>query len=358
MNRKDFIYKVYFGVILVFLLFTVTMRSVACLIDLNYLNGYFADKLIITVANTALIIAIVFALSYVLAEKRDKKLIFNFSSPLNYVFAGTLGTALLFISRHAFGLFESFRLFVKENENNPFVKTGTEKMLSYVCLALGILALVSVMHFILAAMIVKNKDTRRADFGLVTVVFLSLYATYLYFSTDMPINVPAKIVDQSAYLAAALFFLFETRISIGRERWRAYRAFGLAALILTAYSAIPSLIVYIAKGVAISNSIYETVLTLAIFLFIGARLILTSYLRESEESKTVTLIKNAFALRIDEISPKPELEYDPEADEELEGLILEDRGEYYELNFEVEDDEAEENSESEEALSDEENTGN
>ncbi len=359
MNRKSFIYKVYFASTLILLAFTVTMRCVACLSDMNYISGYFEDKLIINIANTALVVALVFALSYSFAENRDKKFIFNFSSPLNYVFAGTLGVALLFISRHSFGLFRSYKLYVDLNVGNPFVKTGTEKLLSYVCFALGIFALLSVAHFILAALIVKDKDTRRADFGLITVIFFSLYATFLYFSTDMPINVPAKIVDQTAYLAAALFFLFETRISIGRERWRAYRAFGLAALLLTAYSAIPSLIVYIAKGVVISNSIYETVLTLAVFLFIVARLILTSYLRESEESKTVALIKSAFASRVDEITPKAVEEYDPETDEELEGLILEDRGDYYELNFEESDDSPEENdSESEDTASDEENTGN
>ncbi len=359
MNRKSFIYKTYFGASLLFLVFTVAMRCVACFIDLNYQNGYFEDKLLINIANYTLIFAVVFALSYAFAEKRDKNFIFNFSSPLNYVFAGTLGIALLFTSRHAFELFRSYKLYVDINLSNPFVKTGTEKLLSYLCLALGILALLSVAHFILASLIVKEKDTRRADFGLITVIFFSLYATFLYFSTDMPINVPAKVVDQCAYLTSALFFLFETRISIGRERWRAYRAFGLVAMLLTAYSAIPSLLVYIVDGAAISNSIYETALTLAISLFIGARLVLTSQLREKEEAKTVILIKNAFASRVDEINPKDDGEYDPETDEELQGIVVEDRGDYYELNFEEGADASEEeNGESEESLSDEENSGN
>ena len=359
MNRKSFLYKLYFGGTLLFLLFTATLRTTACLAFLNYENGYFTDKTLISIADYTLVFAVFFALSYLFIEARDKNFIFNFSSPLNYVFAGTLGIALLFVSRSCFSLFKSYKQFVDLNDANPFVETGVEKLLSYISLTLAILALLSVLHFILASLVVKEKDAKRADFGLITVIFLSLYATFLYFSNDMPINVPAKIVDQSAYLSASLFFLFETRISIGRERWRAYRAFGFIALLLTAYSAIPSLIVYIASGRVISNTIYESVTTFAISLFIGARLILTAQLRENEESKTVSLIKSAFATRLEEINPKDDGEYDPETDEDLEGIVLEDRGDYYELNFGDETKENEDKDcESEEIASDEEDTGN
>ena len=357
MNKKSLVYKIYFTAVLLLLSFTVAMRIAACLSDMDYLSGYFESKALIRTANTALAVGAIFAFSYVFAEPRDKKLIFNFSSPLNYVFAGTLGTALLFFAKHAFWLFKGYRAFVQFHEGDYFFNSATEKILMYITFALGILAILSVVHFILSTLIVKSKDTRRADFGLITVIFLSLYAAFLYFSTDLPINAPAKIIDQSAYLASSLFFLFETRISIGRERWRAYRAFGLIALLLTAYSAIPSLIVYIAKGVMISNSIYETVLTLTLSLFIGARLVLTAVLREEKESKTVTLIKSAFLKREEEINPKEE-KYDPENDEELDGITLEDRGDYYELNFENSDEAAKTKEEEvTEVLTDEENIG-
>ncbi len=365
MNRKSLIYRVYFGITLLFLLFTVALRATACLTEMNYKNGYFQDKLLINIANTALAVAVFFAFTYVFAEDRDKKFIFNFSSPMNYVFAGTLGIAFLFFSRHAFQVYKLYQDIIEMKLNASFIKvnTATEKLLSYISLALGILAILSVVHFILASLVVKTRNTKRADFGLITVIFLSLYAAYLYFSDDLPINAPAKIIDQSAYLATALFFLFETRISIGRERWRAYRAFGFIALLLTAYSAVPSLIVYIANGEIISNSIYETTLTFTLALFIGARLVLTALLREDAQSKTVTLIKSAFEMRAEQISPKQEPEYDPETDEELEGIVLEDRGDYYELNFDNGENDAETSEESlqtenEEITADEENTGN
>ena len=358
MNKKSLIYKIYFGVTLLVLAVAITMRTVACLKDMNYSNGYFDNELLITIADIAIATAVIFAFSYIFAENGDKKFVFNFSSPLNYVFAGTLGVALLFFSRHAFASYKYYKDYVAAGKEFPFENTDAEQLLSYLCLALGIFALLSVAHFILAALIIKEKNTRRADFGLITVIFLSLYATYLYFSNDLPINSPAKIIDQSAYLASSLFFLYETRISIGRERWRAYRAFGLISLSLTAYSAIPSLIVYISNGAVISNSIYETVLTLVLALFIGARLALTTILRENKESSTVSIIKNAFSKRLDEISPKEEKKYAPEDDEDLEGIVLDDCGDYYELNFEEGEAAEKENGENEETLTNENDTGN
>ncbi|MBR0449266.1 MAG: hypothetical protein IIX30_00435, partial [Clostridia bacterium] len=91
-------------------------------------------------------------------------------------------------------------------------------------------------------------------------------------------NAPAKITDEMAYLFAAVFFLYETRISLGRGKWRAYVTFGLIAAQLAAYSSIPALIVYFAKGEMISNSIFESVLTFTLFLFITSRLGMVSTL--------------------------------------------------------------------------------
>ena len=74
---------------------------------------------------------------------------------------------------------------------------------------------------------------------------------------------------------------------------------------------------------------------------------------------------------VEEINPQSTEEYDPETDEELEGLVIEDRGDYYELNFESVADSTEEaddnvseevseekDGESEEIIPNEENTGN
>ena len=116
MNKKSTLYRIYFSATLILLAFTVAMRITACLIDMDYVSGYFEDKLLINIADNTVIVAAVLAFSYILAEPRDKKLIFNFSSPLNYVFAGTLGTALLFFARHAFELFTEYKLYVEKSK--------------------------------------------------------------------------------------------------------------------------------------------------------------------------------------------------------------------------------------------------
>ena len=70
-----------------------------------------------------------------------------------------------------------------------------------------------------------------------------------YFREDgMALNSPNKLISQMAFLLAALFFLYEARISLGREKWRGYCIFGLAALAANAYSAVPAVILYFAKG--------------------------------------------------------------------------------------------------------------
>ena len=150
------------------------------------------------------------------------------------------------------------------------------------------------VHFILTALVESHSSTKRGSFGLCTVIFLSLYTAYLYYSTALPLNAPNKTVDEMALLFAAIFFLYEIRLSIGREKWKGYISFGFIAALICGYSAIPSLIVYLAKGEIISNNIYETALVLTLFIFIMSRLILTGELTEDKECKTVTsLIKFA-----------------------------------------------------------------
>ena len=333
MKSKSLLYNVYLILVFIATSFAIAMRISAAFTDMNFSTGYFGDNSLINAGNNTVVVACILAFSYFFTESKDKKLIFNFSSPLNYVFAGPLALALLFFSKRAFTIFSECRARLIGNAGCFGYNPSLDRMIAVIAILLGLLSLSSVLHFILAGLIVKKDSERRADFGLVTVAFLALYSAYLYFSRDLPINAPSKIVDQSAYIVSALFFHYETRISIGRERWRAYRVFGILAMMLTAYSSIPSLIVYFANGAVISNSIEESVLTFTLLLFIGARLILTATLKENKEAKAATLIKNAFLTRQSEIDGNI-TEYAAESDEDLQGLALEDKGDYYELNFE------------------------
>jgi hypothetical protein len=210
------------------------------------------------------------------------------------------------------------------------------KLKSIFLIIIGFLAILSTAHFILASITTAVSSERRADFGIITVLFLALYAAYLYFDSSLPINSPIKIVDEMTYISSALFFLYETRISIGREKWPRYTALGFVTMILTAYSSLPALITYIADGTTVSNSIFETVLTLTIFLFVLSRLALSSSLKEKKESSTVSIIKAAADKRSAELEPTTFEEEAPEATER-DGDGEEPSEEYYELDFDAED---------------------
>jgi hypothetical protein len=60
---------------------------------------------------------------------------------------------------------------------------------------------------------------------------------------------------------------------------------------MTAYSSIPSVIVYFTNAEVISNSIFETALTLALFIFILSRTVLALHLPEDRDSELVLMIK-------------------------------------------------------------------
>ena len=268
---------------LVFIAVTVTLRTLACLGDMNYRTGYFSDKLLINVANCIAAAACVISLLFCFFGKNKKKYRLNMHSPLIYVPAGTVSVALIFFAA------SSIHTLVKLP--GAFFSTETFSSTENILLALvSVLALVSLAYFMIESIFDKQKSAERGAAGLVMVLFLTLLAAYTYFSKNMPINSHVKITDQLAYIFAAVFFLYECRMALDRDRWSAYVAVGGIAAILTAYSSIPALVVYAAKGEVISSSISENVLGLGICLLIVARLILLILSPEDKKSETADAI--------------------------------------------------------------------
>ena len=117
-----------------------------------------------------------------------------------------------------------------------------------------------------------------------------------------------------------MFFVGETRLSLGRESWRRYISFAFIGAIITAYSAIPNLIYYIARVESISLSIYETLLTLAFFAFITSKIFLTPMLMKDEKSGVVERIIAAAEARAEQLNPAPA----EEPVEEISETVAED----------------------------------
>lgn len=257
----------------------VALRVLALLTSFNSLTMHFDNKTVITIANALIVIASAGSLSYLFLGEAEQELIAKGNSPSSYIPAGLVGLSLIFMGARliaaAFGLFPSCNL----------------PLLLLLC---GLLAICAALSFFLSVFIEKRGDIYKSAFSLCIVLFLALYAVNLFFTTHThPTNSPNKLVDQLAMLSAAIFFLFEARINIGRIIWRGYVSSGIIAALLTAYSALPSLIVYIVNGYTVSDSIIETILTLLISLFISIRL-LTFYRltprKECDEAGTIALL--------------------------------------------------------------------
>ena len=312
MKNKSRLFGIYLPVFLLLLIASVTLRTVALILHFDATTFYFDEKSVITAADIIVISGAVFMFTYIFAAKKNMKLIPSFTTPATYIPTGIVSITLIFVIKSLIDKAAA----VKENMDylkmlaTPSAKASlsTETIIFFILVASIVFATFSIAHFALTAIDERQSSTKRASFGICTVIFLAAYATYLYFNKDLPLNAPNKIVDQMAYLFSALFFLYETRLSLGRERWKSYIAFGFIASLISAYASIPSTIYYFVTGEFTSNSIYETALTLSIFIFITARLFLTSELIEDTPSDTVTsLIKFAEA-RDAEVNPqKPEI---------------------------------------------------
>lgn len=301
---------IYFPIFIGVLLFTVTARTASLLVNFNFDTHYFDDKILITVSDYFIIASSLFFFTYIFTANKDVKLIPSFTSPETYVPTGIVSVALLFMVKSLFDrsseLMDYIRYLKELNSTSSVSLIPTQRILMILLTLAAVFAALSIVHFILTALVESHSSTKRASFGLCTVIFLSLYASYLYYSTKLPINAPNKIVDELALLFSAIFFLFETRLSIGRERWRSYVAFGFIAALMSAYSSIPSLIVYFAKGEIISNRIYENSLIFTLFIFITARLILTTKLIEDKPSRVVSALIKFAEARDAELNPIPQ----------------------------------------------------
>ena len=303
MNRKFSIYGIYLPVFLIVFLPVVILQSIVYITSPEMtkdtfgnpiFTGYFEGTIIHNATGWIVAAASIFFLTYIFTAPKGMKLIPSFASPLNYIPAAISGAALFFMSAHLLTT-ASFG-----------ADATTMSKLSPIA---AILALLGVAYFVASAIYVRRRSIRRSDFGILLLVFLCAYITYMFFDTATPINSPVKIGNQMAYLSVAIFFLYETRLSLGREKWRAYIAFTMIAALLTGYSSIPALLAYLIKGTEYGLSIFETVLTFSFFVYTSFKLVLNGALVPERGSKLVNaLIEYADAREAELVPPMEEPE--------------------------------------------------
>lgn len=291
-NRKKHL-DIYLIILALFIITSTLIRTVAVLTALDYTYGQYSNTALITASNWVTFSGCIILLSYLAAAPRREKYHASFNNEQTYVPSALVAASLIFLSA---------TLFINTVRRiKPFFPERLRDVTVIMPLVSAILAIVSVYYFFLNAYIKEVSSTKRASASFTAILFLCAYPAYLYFSETLPINAPNKVVDQLAFLFCALFFLYEARISLGRDRWSIYTAFGLISALLCAYSSIPSIIVYFAKRELISNSLAENALTLSLLIFIISRLILIRKLPNDTPAELVVKISERSKAKRSEI---------------------------------------------------------
>lgn len=290
--RKNKLIDLYTIFLCLFGASAAALRTVACLTTLDRITMHFDNKVLINVANWAVVVCLAVFASYLFAQSKDYSPIASNDNGATYIPAGLVSVAMLFMAAD-----RSASIRHGEYLGNPILKD--------LAAVVVVLAVVSAISFFVTVFIGKNESVCKSAFCIALVLFLCLYTVYLYFNRSThPTNSPIKIVDELAYLSAAVFFLYEARIALGCPRWRPYVVTGFAAALLTAYSALPSLIVYFAQGYALSDSLFETVLTLTLCAYITSRVLLTKRLHSGEQCEAAEKIEALSQTREKEIADK------------------------------------------------------
>lgn len=272
-------------------LVAVVLRSFALLNCFNTDRMHFDDKFAVTVSYGIILLLIAGCFTYMFFGEKKSSLIARSDNIASYIPAGILSIGLLFIG--------------VQNLNVGLVTDGR---LGATLVISGILAFISILSFFLTIIIEKNESFIKSLFSLSVVLFLALYASMLFFNTTKhPTNSPNKIIDQLAYVFASLFFLQETRISLGRAKWRSYVSFGLIATVMTAYSSLPALITYATSGYVVSDSIIESVVTLLLCVFIFSKVLQTKSFTENSECSEAHGIVMLARMREEEIENQRKL---------------------------------------------------
>ena len=285
-----------------------TLRTVACLTDLDYVSGFFTNKALINAANIIITITLIGSFAYMFSATRIN-IKADFSTSSTYVPTGILGVATVFLGARAlsYGMrvmqYPIFKITTRTvrfpalesaiNIKIPLINSPS----TIIGVIVAILAFLSIAYHFFNAFITDGKAEIRAYFSTAAIAFLSFYAILIYLDSTLSIGDSSKILRLTAFLLSALFFLYEARISLGREMWRIYAAFGLAASSVSAYTSIPAIITYYSNGEILSSagryslaSLEEYVLILALFIFITARLCLTISLREEKENALIKVL--------------------------------------------------------------------
>ena len=326
MRKSSKQFAIYTSVLLLFISVATVLRTVACFKDLNVATGYFGSETLIDISKWIAVVSMLLAFMHIAFGVRHTPAPTR-PSAISYVPAGAVASAVLFLS---------LELLLSYRGRQPISSRSASAILELVC---GVLALLAIFSFFLDVYTERRENQKKAYFSVATSLLFAAYAAYLYFDASLPINAPNKITEEMAFLFAAIYFVNEARIALGRSLWRAHTAFGLMSSLIAIYTSVPALIFYFAKGEMITSSPISALLLLLVAIYGLMRVFNFKLAPKDEKSaaaKTVdilfedrlTAVKGEFAIARDDANVEnregevpnyeiqlPEKEESPEAEE-------------------------------------------
>lgn len=317
-----------------------TLRTVAAFLGVDAF-GYFKAAKLSSVSAWILISAILIMLTYPIAYAKRPCVLVRHTTPLTFIPSLLSGLAvILFVGEIGKGLYSSLLILDR-----------------VILLALFVLGIFSAVFFFSLAVVESGISDKKANYGMVLVLLLGVYAASLYLNNDIPRNAHTELSEEMTLIALSLFFLYEIRISLDKQKQNLYVTFGFIAAMLGAYTAIPSFIFYIASGTLLVSSLSVLLLILALLIFTIARLYLFNITPKNEASAIVRSLSDAARERAQAVEELEAL-YAPAPipDEENEGERTDVSAEIEaQTNAEQQQDEAEQQSTAEDELDVEEN---
>lgn len=282
------------------------MKSIAALSKMDYVTGYFGGAVSVSIANWIIVALLLFLFATIFIKVETPSLKPSYKGALIYLPSGVFAVSLLFLSTE-------LGRYVTSAIGSIFSPALLSHRSYVVALIAAVFAVFAIIHSALSAFIADSRSALRADFGMLSALFFALYTAFIFFRTGAAINQPQRILTEMTCLAASVFLLEETRISLGRVRWRSYFVFGGITALLAFYTAIPALLVYIFRGKIITSGIAELLFMLALLVLSVSRLIWACRLGEDKPSVFVTAINSV-----------EQTEVESPVEEELSQISIED----------------------------------
>ncbi len=153
-----------------------------------------------------------------------------------------------------------------------FLETPINRIFeSYLSIASVILAVVSALYFLVGATSQKIGYIVKTLLCFSVIFWAMLSLLGLYFDITLTINNPAKLTEQMALVSVMLYFLYECRFFIEKQRPALYLATGFISAVLLGVSVIPNIISLFFLEIDVTTGFYTQLAELGIFVYVLLR---------------------------------------------------------------------------------------